>query len=173
MLSSYLRLKLATHFSLCNSISMDILLIGWIKLNTKMVYTEVLYIGLYAVYVQEDIPSKLVLMQNFLSICFLIEFNLRSKKCFLSCSCDPHRSLISEHLSITGENLHLLSANYDNIFLTGDYYADSHDHYPKTFCNIYNIKNMIKVTACFKNPEGLTTIDVMFPFAPCTPLGRW
>lgn len=47
---------------------MDILLIGWIKLNTKMVYTEVLYIGLYAAYVQEDIPSKLVLMQNFLSI---------------------------------------------------------------------------------------------------------
>ena len=29
------------------------------------------------------------------------------------------------------------------------------------FCDVYNLKNLIKVPTCFKNPERPTSIDVM------------
>ena len=37
--------------------------------------------------------------------------------------------MIAEHLSIIGKNLDLLSANYDQIFLMGDFNAEPHDHF--------------------------------------------
>ena len=92
---------------------------------------------------------------------FFIELNLRCKKWLLSCSYNPHRSLISEHLSIIGKDLDLLSANYDQILLMGDFNAEPHDHFLMDFCDVYNLKNLIKVPTCFKNPEKPTSIDLM------------
>ena len=69
--------------------------------------------------------------------------------------------MISEHLSIIGKDLDLLSANYDKIFLTGDFNAEPHDHFLMDFCDVYNPKNLIKVPTRFKNPERPTSIDVM------------
>ena len=69
--------------------------------------------------------------------------------------------MISEHLSIIGKDLDLLSANYDKIFLMGDFNAEPHDHFLMDFCDVYNLKNLIKVPTRFKNPERPTSIDVM------------
>ena len=112
-------------------------------------------------YVREDIPSKLIPMQSSPIEGFFIELNLRNKKWFLSCSYNPHRSLISEQLSITRKDLDLLSANYDQIFLMGDFNAEPHDHFLMDFCDGYNLKNLINVPTCFKNPERPTSIDFM------------
>ena len=79
---------------------------------------------------------------------FFVELNLRCKKWLLSCSYNSHRSLISEHLGIIGKDLDLLSANYDKIFLIGDFNAEPHDHFLMDFCNVYNLKNLIKVPTC-------------------------
>ena len=43
----------------------------------------------------------------------------------------------------------------------GDFNAEHHDHFPMDFCDVYNLKNLIKVSACFKTPERPTSIDVM------------
>ena len=67
------------------------------------------YGGGISVYVREDIPSKFIPMQSSSIEGFFIELNLRCK----SCSYNFHQSLISEYLSITGNDLDLLSANYD------------------------------------------------------------
>ena len=69
--------------------------------------------------------------------------------------------MISEHLSIIGKDLDILSANYDKIFLMGDFNAEPHDHFLMDFCDAYNLKNLIKVPTCFKNPERPTSIGVM------------
>ena len=53
-----------------------------------------------------------------------LELNLRSKKWLISCSYNPHRTFISHHLNSIGKNLDLLSGNYENIFLMGDFNAD-------------------------------------------------
>ena len=100
-------------------------------------------------------------MQNSMIECLSIELKLRSKKWLLLCSYNPHNNLISEHLSIIGKNLDLFSADYDNILLMGDLNAEPHDNHLKDFCDIYNLKNLIKVPTCFKNPDRPTCIDVM------------
>ena len=69
--------------------------------------------------------------------------------------------MISEDLSIIGKDLDLLSANYGQIFMMGDFNAEPHDHFLMDFCDVYNLKNLIKVPACFKNPERPTRIDFM------------
>ena len=69
--------------------------------------------------------------------------------------------MIAEHLSIIGKNLDLLSTNYDQILLMGDFNAEPHDHFLIDFCDVYNLKNLLKVPACFKNPEKPTSIDLM------------
>ena len=84
---------------------------------------------------------------------FFIELNLRCKKWLLSCSYNPHRSLISEHLSITGKDLDLLSSNYDKIFLMRDFNVEPHDHFLIDFCDVYNLKNLIKFLHALKIPK--------------------
>ena len=43
----------------------------------------------------------------------------------------------------------------------GDLNAEPHDNHLKDFCDIYNLKTLIKVATCFKNPDRPTCIDVM------------
>ena len=86
---------------------------------------------------------------------FFIELNLRC------CKYNAHRSLISQHLRITGKDLDLLSANYDKSLLMGDLNAEPLDHFLMDFCDVYNLKNLIKVPTCFKNPERPTSVAVM------------
>ena len=73
------------------------------------------------VYGREDIPCKLIPMKNCSIEGFFIELNLKSKKWLISCSYNPHRNFISHHLNST--NLDLISRNYENIFLMGDFNA--------------------------------------------------
>ena len=43
----------------------------------------------------------------------------------------------------------------------GDSNAETHDHFLMDSCDAYNLKNLIKVSTCFKNPERPTSIDAM------------
>ena len=101
--------------------------------------------GITVYSMQEDIQSKLIPMQSSSMQGFFMKLNLRCKKwllsCSYNCSYNSHRALISEHLSNIGQDLHLLSANYDKIFLMGDFNAEPHNHFLMDFCDVYNLKN--------------------------------
>ena len=43
----------------------------------------------------------------------------------------------------------------------GDFNAEEANIHIKDFCNLYRLKNLIKVPTCFKNPDKLNTIDLM------------
>ena len=43
----------------------------------------------------------------------------------------------------------------------GHFNEEPQDHFLMDFCDVYDLKNLIKVTTCFKNPESPTSIDVM------------
>ena len=64
-------------------------------------------------YVRDDIPSKLIPMNNSTIEGFF--------KWILCCTYNPNRSFISDHLSTVGNNIDLctdlLLANYENFFL--------------------------------------------------------
>ena len=96
------------------------------------------------VYVREDIPCKLIPMKNCTIEGFSLELNLRTKKWLISCSYNPHRSFISHHLNSIGKNFDLLSGNYENIFLMGEFNADVEKINLKKFCDLYNLQNLIK-----------------------------
>ena len=104
------------------------------------------------VYVREDIPCKLIPMKNCTIEGFFLELNLRSKKWLISCPYNPHRTFISHHLNSIAKTLDLLSGNYENIFLMGDFNADMENINLKNFCDLYNFKILIKEPTCFKNP---------------------
>ena len=75
---------------------------------------------------------------------FFIELNLRRKKWLLFCSYNPKYSQISHHLKEISKDLDVLTSKYDNIILTGDFDAEPADTVVSDFCEIYNLKNIIR-----------------------------
>ena len=84
-------------------------------------------------YARDGIPCKLTAMRNSTIEGFLIQLKLRKKKWLLYCSYNPHRRFISNHLIDIGRNLDLLSTNYDNILLLGDFNAEAENNFLKEF----------------------------------------
>ena len=97
---------------------------------------------------------------------FFIELNLRRKKWLLCCSYNPKYSQISHHLKEIGKDLDVLTSKYDNIILMGDFNAEPADTVVSDFCEIYNLKNIIREKTCFKNPNNPSCIDLIITNRP-------
>ena len=117
------------------------------------------------IFVREDIPSKLIENSNSIEGIFL-EINLRKKKWLLCGSYNPHKNLISQQLSVISKSLDILLTKYDNVFLMRDFNADKNNTSLKDFCQLYNLKHLIKVPTCYKNPENPSIIDLMLTNSP-------
>ena len=77
-----------------------------------------------------------------------IELNFRKKKWLLSCSYNPHKSEINNHLKAIGRNLDSYSSKYDNYIILGDFNAERTENAMEEFTKIYNLKNLIKGPTC-------------------------
>ena len=113
------------------------------------------------VYIREDIASKVIPMQDSTIESICIEINLRKKKWFLCFSYNPNKGLISSHLNTIGKTLDVMSSNYENIVLIGDFNVDMSNDYMKDFCELYHFKNLIKGPTCFKNFDNPSSIDLI------------
>ena len=112
------------------------------------------------VYVRDDIPCKLIPIHCSTIEGFFIDMKLRKKKLLWCCSKNPHRRFVYYLIDI-GKNLDLLSTNYDNILLLGDFKAEVENNFVKDFCNIYGMKSFIRVVpTCYKNLANATFIDL-------------
>ena len=105
--------------------------------------------------IREDITSKLILTKMTIEG-FFVEINLRKKRWLLCCSYNPKKPLISEHLKEIGKNLDLFLSKYDNFMLRGVLNAEPAESAVSDFCEIYNLKHLIKDETCFKNPTKPT-----------------
>ena len=112
-------------------------------------------------YVRDDILCKLIPMLNSAIEVFFIELKLRKKEWLLCCSYNPHRRYISNHLIDIGKNLDLLSTNYDNILLLGDFNTEVENNFFKELCDLYGMKCLIRIPTCYKPPTNRTCIDLM------------
>ena len=72
-------------------------------------------------YVREDIPSKLLSIENQPIEGFYIEINLRKKKWLLCATYNPHKNNIGNHLDSLSKSLALYSSAYDNYIVIGDF----------------------------------------------------
>ena len=70
-------------------------------------------------YVREDIPSKLLLVEENLieNLVFFVEINFRNKKTWLlSCSYNPKKTSLSKHIAELSTSLDLFTTNMSLYF---------------------------------------------------------
>ena len=112
-------------------------------------------------YIREDIPSKLLSINRNIEG-FFVEINLRNmKKWLLSCSYNPKRAQISNHLAEISKITDLYLTKYDQLFFLGDFNAGLEDTSIKNFCSSYNLTSMNNKPTCFKNPDNPSCIDLI------------
>ena len=114
-------------------------------------------------YVRDDIPSRLLTdykIKNNVEL-FFVEVNIRKKKKWLlSCSYNPHKSNISNHLHHMNKGLDVHLKSYDNILIMGDFNLEFSKNCLNGFCNINSLKTLNRGPTCFKNPNNLSYIDL-------------
>ena len=70
-------------------------------------------------FVREDIPSKLLFVENSPTEAFFVEINLRKEKWLFSCFYNPHTENIGNHLKTLSKSLALYSSSYENLIIVG------------------------------------------------------
>ena len=102
--------------------------------------------------------EETVWVQNFLawpqgwnetSESFLVEINLYNKKWLINCSYNPHKNNIGSHLNVITKTLDTYYGKYENVVFLGDFNAGIEETTMKSFCESYNLTNLIKQPTCF------------------------
>ena len=177
MICAHLNINSARNkFNLLSDIiknNIDTLIISEIKLNSSFPnrqfqihgYSEPYRFdrnengGGIIVFIREDMPTKLTDSQMKIKR-FFMELNLRRNKWFLCFSDNPTYSQISHNLKEIGRDLDVLTSMYGNIILMGKSNAEPADSVVSDFCEIYNLKNIIRKKTCFKNPNNPSCVDL-------------
>ena len=77
-----------------------------------------------------------------------------NKKWLLSCSYNPKKVQISNHLAELSKSTDLYLTKYDQLLFLGDFNAGVEDSAIKNCCSSYNLTSMLNKPACFKNPRS-------------------
>ena len=117
-------------------------------------------------FVREDIPINVISIEDLPIECFFVELKLHKKNWLLCCSYNPNKSLIDKHLDAIKTSLDLHISKYENILLLGDFNAEITESSMKEFCEIYNLKNLIKTPTCYKNLNHPSCIDLCLTNCP-------
>ena len=117
-------------------------------------------------FIREDIPSKLLSIEKSSIEAFYIEVNLRKAKWLLCCSYIPNKNNIHAHLENLDKSLALYSSSHENYIIMGDFNLGPENTYIKSFCDNFDLANLIKEPTCFKNPENPSCIDLSFTNRP-------
>ena len=113
--------------------------------------------------VRDDIPSRLLTnykIKDNLEL-FLVEVNIQKKKWLLSCSYNPHKGNISNHLHHLNKGLDVYLKSYDNILTMGNLNSEVSENCLNGFCNVNSLKTLNRGPTCFKNPSNPTCIDLL------------
>ena len=117
-------------------------------------------------YVREDIPSKLLSIENQPIEGFYIEINLRKKKWLLCATYNPYRNNIGNHLDSLCKNLALYSSAYDNYTVIGDFNIEADSKEMSSFCDTFHLISFIKERTRYKNLDNPSCIDLILTNKP-------
>ena len=117
-------------------------------------------------FVREDIPCKLLFVEDHPMEGFYVEINLRKTKWLLCCSYNPNRCKIDFHLENLNRSLALYSSHYENFIIIGDFNVEANDSAISVFSDTYDLKSLIKEPTCYKNPNKPSCIDLILTNKP-------
>ena len=95
-----------------------------------------------------------------------VEINFRKKNWLLCCTYNPNRNIITNLLDALKRSLDPCSTKYDNLMIIGDLNAEVNLECMKLFCETYDLRSLIKVPKCYKNPEKPSCIDFLLTIRP-------
>ena len=119
-------------------------------------------------YVREEISSKLINSSctNHEKEYFLVELNLRKQKYLIICNYNPHKTTIKGHLECISKYIDSHSSKYGNFLLLGDFNSKPTEEAMKSFCQIYNSKNLLGKPTSYKNPTNPLCVDLILTNKP-------
>ena len=79
----------------------------------------------------------------------------------VTCSYNPHKNSVINHLARISESLDLLSSDSDKMIFLGDFNITDNQRHMKTFCENYGLKNLIRQPTCYKNPGNPACRDLI------------
>ena len=116
--------------------------------------------------VRENIPSKLLFVENSPTEAFFVDINLRKKELLLSSSYNPNKENIENHLETLSKSLTLYSSSYENLVIVGDFNVCVEEICMSGFCDTFGLKSLIKDATCYKTPENPSSIDLILTNNP-------
>ena len=114
---------------------------------------------------REDLPVKVLLVDKGNENCYA-EVILKKTKWPINYSYNSTKNNISSHLESLSRNLDSCTSKFENILVIGDLNISMEDNNMKHFCESYNLKSLIKVPTCYKNPENPSCIDLILTKKP-------
>ena len=72
-------------------------------------------------FIREDIPAKLIASETSPVEGLYVKVKLRKQKWLISCSYNPNKSMICQHMEALAKNMDLHSSTYEKIFFLGDF----------------------------------------------------
>ena len=117
-------------------------------------------------YIREDIPSNILSFETLPIKGFYVEINLHKKKWLLSCSYNPDKGNINNHLAALSKSLDIYSSEFDHFIVLGDFNVGVDNNEMKDLCLNYNLKSLICVPTCYKNPDNPSCIDLILTNSP-------
>ena len=73
-------------------------------------------------YVSEIIPSKPLATESIIEA-FFVEINLRKKKWLISCSYNPNKALMANHMAVLNKNIDIYITMYDSLLFLSNFNA--------------------------------------------------
>ena len=115
--------------------------------------------GGIVLFISEDFPSKLPSIEKNSIETYYVEINRQKIKWLLYCSYNANKNNGHAHLENLDKSLALYSSSYERHIIIYDLNAGSQNTYIKSFCDSFDLTNLIKEPTCFKNPENPSCID--------------
>ena len=78
----------------------------------------------------------------------------------------PHRTIIDSHMDSLSKNLALYSSTYENYIVLGDFNVEVDNNAISSFCDAFDLVNLIREPTCYKNPEKPSCIDLILTNKP-------
>ena len=113
------------------------------------------------IFVREDLACKELNTVTISGEGIFLEINLRKVKWLLFGGYNHKKSNILNFLNEFSGILETYLSKYEHFIFLGDWNSEMIEPKMKEFCEIYNLKNLIKEPTCYKNPLHPSSIDII------------